>query len=74
MTSMPATPEYSGSATPSLSYGADSEEDGAGDTLGAFDVVALWVLLLLDGRLLLAFWDGPAKPSFIPLLALERPD
>jgi hypothetical protein len=71
---MPATPEYQGSATPSLSNGAGSEEDGTSDAFEAFALVALWVLLLRDGRLLSPFRDGPAKPSHIPLLALERPD
>jgi hypothetical protein len=71
--SMPATPEYSGSDGPSLSNDADNQEDGTGDPLGSFAVVALLVLLLLVRWFLLAFWDEPAKPSFIPLLALERP-
>jgi hypothetical protein len=73
MTSMPATPEHSGSGRAPLSSDAGGEEDGTGDAFEAFAVVALWVLLLRDGRLLLAFWDEPAKPSSIYLLALERP-
>src|ERR687889_535501 len=52
VTSMPATPEYLGSATPSLSNGAGSEEDGTSDAFEAFAPVALWVLLLLHRRLL----------------------
>lgn len=73
MTSMPATPENPGSGRAPLSSDAGSEEDGISDALEAFAVVAFWVLLLRDGGLLLAFWDEPAKPSSIPLLALERP-
>ena len=74
MTSMPATPENPGSGRAPLSSDAGSEEDGTSDAFEAFALVALWVLLLRDGRLLSPFWDGPAKPSHIPLLALERPD
>ena len=73
MTSMPATPENPGSGRAPLSSDAGGEEDGTGDAFEAFAVVALWVLLLLVGWLLLAFWDGPAKPSSIYLSALERP-
>ena len=73
MTSMPASPERSGSDSLPLSNGADGEEDGTSDALEVFAVVAFWVLLLRDGRLLFAFWDEPAKLSSIPLLALERP-
>ena len=73
MTSMPATPENSGSGRPPPSNGADSEEkDGTSDALEVLAIV-FWVLLLRDGRLLLAFWDEPAKPSSLYSLALERP-
>jgi hypothetical protein len=73
MTSMPATPENPGSGRAPLSSDAGSEEDGTSDALEVLAIVAFWVLLLRDGRLLFAFWDEPAKPSSIPLLALERP-
>src|SRR5215212_2757626 len=58
VTSMPATPDNSGSGRPPLSNGADSEEeDGTSDALEVLAIVAFWVLLLRDGGLLLAFWD-----------------
>src|SRR5215212_830285 len=73
MTSMPASPERSGSDSLPLSNGADGEEDGTGDASEVLAIVAFWVLLLLDGGLLLTFWDGPAKPASICCSALERP-
>jgi hypothetical protein len=74
MTSMPATPENSGSGRPPLINGADSEEkDGTSDALEVLAIVAFWVLLLRDGGLLLAFSDGPAKLSSLYSLASERP-
>jgi len=71
--SMPATPEYSGSDGPSFRNDADKEEDGTGDAFAVIAIVALWVLLLGDGGLLLALRGGPAKPSSLCFLALERP-
>jgi hypothetical protein len=71
--SMPATPEYSGSDGPSFSNDADNEENGAGDPLGVFAAVGLWVLLLRGRRLLSAMCDGPAKLSSICSSVLERP-
>jgi hypothetical protein len=73
MTSMPAIPENPGSGRAPLSSDAGSEEDGTSDALEAFAVVAFWVLLLRDWRLLLAFWDEPAKLFSLYSLALERP-
>ena len=73
MTSMPASPERSGSDSLPPSNGVDGEEDGTGDASEVFAVVAFWVLLLLDGGLLLTLWDGPGKPSSICCSALERP-
>jgi hypothetical protein len=73
MTSMPASPERSGSDSLPLSNGADGEEDGTGDASEVFAVVTFWILLLLDGGLLLTLWDGPAKPASICYSALERP-
>jgi hypothetical protein len=60
MTSMPASPERSGSDSLPLSNGADGEEDGTGDASEVFAVVAFWILLMRDGGLLSTFWDGPA--------------
>ena len=74
MTSMPATPEQSGSDTLPLSNGAEGEEDGTSDASEVLAIVAFWVLLLLEGGLLLTFWDGPTKPpASICCSALERP-
>jgi hypothetical protein len=73
MTSMPASPKHSGSDSLPLSNGADGEEDGTGDASEVLAIVAFWVLLLLDGGLLLTFWDGPAKPASLCCSALERP-
>jgi hypothetical protein len=73
MTSMPATPERSGSDSLPPSNGADGEEDGTGDASEVLAIVAFWVLLLRDGGLLLTFWDGPAKPASLCCSALERP-
>jgi hypothetical protein len=71
--SMPATPEYSGSDGPLFGNDADNEVDGTGDPLGVFAMVVFWLLLLREGRLLSASYDGPAKPSFISCSVLERP-
>src|SRR5215217_1926897 len=57
--SMPATPDNSGSGRSPLSNNADSEEDGTSDALEALAIFAFWVLLMCDGGILLAFWDGP---------------
>ena len=73
MTSMPATPEHSESVSLPLSNGADGEEDGTSDASDVLAIVAFWVLLLRDGRLLWAFWDGPAKLASICCSASERP-
>lgn len=74
MTSMPATPEYSGSGRVPLSKDAGDEENGTSDAWEVFAVVAIWVLLLRDGKaLLLACCNGPAKLSSMCLLAPERP-
>ena len=73
MTSMPATPDNSGSGRSPLSSNADSEEDGTGDASEVLAMVAFWVLLMRDGGLLLTFWDGPAKLTSICCSALERP-
>jgi hypothetical protein len=73
MTSMPASPERSGSDSLPLSNGADGEQDGTGDALEVFAVVAFWILLMRDGGLLSTFWDGPAKPASLCCSALERP-
>jgi hypothetical protein len=75
--SMPATPQYSGSDGPSLSNDADNEEGGTGGPLGVFAVVGFWVLLSLlsrQGRLLSASCEGPAKLSSVSCSILERPD
>lgn len=72
-TSMPATPHYSGSDGPLFRHDAGGEEDGTGDAFLVIAIVALWDLLMGDGRLLLALRDGPAKPSSISSLASERP-
>jgi hypothetical protein len=73
ITSMPATPEPSGSDSLPLSNGADGEEDGTSDASEVLAIVAFWVLLMRDGGLLSIFWDGPAKPAFLCCSALERP-
>jgi hypothetical protein len=54
-------------------HDADGEEYGTGDAFFVIAIVALWDLLMGDGRLLLALRDGPAKPSPISSLAPERP-
>jgi fructose-1,6-bisphosphatase/inositol monophosphatase family enzyme len=73
MTSMPASPERSGSDSLPLSNGADGEQDGTGDASEVLAIVAFWVLLMRDGGLLSTFWDGPAKPASLCCSALERP-
>jgi len=73
VTSMPATPDNSGSDSSPLSNNASGEEDGASDALDALAIFAFWVLLLRDGGILLASWDGPAKLSSLYVLALQRP-
>ena len=71
--SMPASPENPGSVRPPLRNDTDGEEDGSGDALEVLAVVGFWVLLLRDGRLLLALCDRLAKPSSTCFSALERP-
>jgi hypothetical protein len=73
ITSTPATPEHSGSDSLPLSNGADGEEDGTSDVSEMLAMVAFWVLLFLDGGLLLTFWNGPAKLASICCPASERP-
>ena len=73
ITSMPATPEPSGSDSLPLSNGADGEEDGTSDASEALAIVAFSVLLLRDGMLLLTFRDGPAKLASFCCSASERP-
>ena len=73
ITSMPASPERSGSDSLPLSNGADGEEDGTSDASEVLAIVAFWVLLMRDGGLLSTFWDGPAKPASLCCSALERP-
>ena len=73
MTSMPATPEQSGSDTLPLSNGAEGEEDGTSDASEALAIVAFPILLLRDGMLLLTFRDRPAKLASFCCSASERP-
>jgi hypothetical protein len=72
-TSMPATPEYSGSDGPPSSNDADNEEDGTGDAFVVIAIFALWILLMGDGGPLTALRAGPAKLLSTCSLVLERP-
>ena len=71
--SMPATPVDPESDRFPLSNSGDSEEDGTGDPVEVFAMVGFWLLLLGEGRLLLALYNGPTKLSSICSSILERP-